>query len=1082
MGKGKKVTVGYWYHPAFHAGLGVGPIDAFLEFIGGTKTAWSGELTASGSIYVDAPELFGGEKDQGGIVGYADVMFGEATQMPSGYLASTFGGQQPAWRGMATFVWKNGKYGAMNPYPQPARYKIRKIKQGWADACWYPEKSEIGHFVPVTPAQILVTGQAKTIGGPMWATAQPGQAFQGLDQSSGADLVSATPAWANGVWVVLSQYGVRYMGSTDTSWQTGSITASHAFGVVVGGVSGWLAPYTDKSYVPPFHTASTALPIAFDSTYPSATDTIGGDAASVIGRTTNPMIVGGKYVLGGERAFLSADQPGGPYVATWDVLSEIAAGRDPNGASIIDWYDICSGPGGYYAVIHWHFDAAYFRLKVIRSSDLDDWTTFDILVDTGSGDSNRPAQLCEGGGDVVCYTTNGNLWTSANGWTSPIVTGLTGPGYSDLETGALMPGGRRIVYAGGLFYAFGAADEYVTFDAVTMTVSAPITLPIDHVVGAAVSDPVTPVGPFLAMNPAHILYYSRTQPDMAGEPTSAINSASFTAAADWFYAQGFGLCTSYDPSAESVAEFEQRICRVAGCSLSRSLIDGQWYIDIANGEYDIESLPILTDDDILSFEEQPAILDGVTNSVSIKYFDPEKKEAIITPPVQAPALIQDFGTIHKTIDFQEIPTDALAARVALRELQAAISAPKGYKLTTTRAPYAWRPGTYFRLQLPKRGIADMVCYFAEKSAGTLKSGAMSITATQDVYSLPSTSFVAVEPGVDTRPDQTPQPIALQAAFEAPYTEVCAALPRAELDALPPDTGYLMAVAADPSVSRDYALMVDDGAGYEQRDYGDWCATALVVEASGYTDTAFTLSAGIRLSLVVVGQPALWGAEVVRVDAIDAVAGTITLARACADTVPAKHAAGGRIWFWQVGAAYDVTEYTDGETISVKLLTNTGSQRLPIASATTMSATFDQRQFRPYPPAKFRVNTEADPGYLHGTLTTSWVHRDRVLQADQLLDTEAATVGPEAGTTYTMRTYLDGTLDDTQTGITGTSATVTPSADGRVRIEVESVRDSVTSWQMQVREFDWTAAAMNPLLLQSGVTVHTQSDVPIYLQG
>ena len=45
-----------------------------------------------------------------------------------------------------------------------------------------------------------------------------------------------------------------------------------------------------------------------------------------------------------------------------------------------------------------------------------------------------------------------------------------------------------------------------------------------------------------------------------------------------------------------------------------------------------------------------------------------------------------------------------------------------------------------------------------------------------------------------------------------------------------------------------------------------------------------------------------------------------------------------------------------------------------------------------------------------------------------------------------------------------------------------MRDSVTSWQMQVREFDWTAAAMNPLLLQSGVTVHTQSDVPIYLQG
>lgn len=99
MGKGKKTTVGYWYKPAYHAGLGVGPIDALLEFRCGDKPAWTGALTASGSIHVDAPELFGGEKDQGGIVGDADVMFGEAGQLPNGYLSAPSAPSNPPGAG-----------------------------------------------------------------------------------------------------------------------------------------------------------------------------------------------------------------------------------------------------------------------------------------------------------------------------------------------------------------------------------------------------------------------------------------------------------------------------------------------------------------------------------------------------------------------------------------------------------------------------------------------------------------------------------------------------------------------------------------------------------------------------------------------------------------------------------------------------------------------------------------------------------------------------------------------------------------------------------------------------------------------
>src|SRR5690606_22870032 len=75
-------------------------------------------------------------------VGTLDLMFGEVDQQPSARLAAIFGPQQPAWRGLATAVF-TGKYGAMNPYPQPASHKIRRIKAGWDGDCWYPEKAEI---------------------------------------------------------------------------------------------------------------------------------------------------------------------------------------------------------------------------------------------------------------------------------------------------------------------------------------------------------------------------------------------------------------------------------------------------------------------------------------------------------------------------------------------------------------------------------------------------------------------------------------------------------------------------------------------------------------------------------------------------------------------------------------------------------------------------------------------------------------------------------------------------------------------------------------------------------------------------
>lgn len=140
--KTKWQTVGYWYEIAFHSGLGIGPIDAYLEFRGGDKTAWRGEATGGQVIQINAPELWGGEDEQGGIVGTLDLMFGEATQMPSARLTRIFGPQQPAWRGVSTIAFE-GRYGAMSSYPQKASHKLRKITAGWDGDAWNVGKAAV---------------------------------------------------------------------------------------------------------------------------------------------------------------------------------------------------------------------------------------------------------------------------------------------------------------------------------------------------------------------------------------------------------------------------------------------------------------------------------------------------------------------------------------------------------------------------------------------------------------------------------------------------------------------------------------------------------------------------------------------------------------------------------------------------------------------------------------------------------------------------------------------------------------------------------------------------------------------------
>jgi hypothetical protein len=156
MGGGKKQTIGYKYYFSLHMGLGRGPINEIAEIRVGDITAYGVPIDLKNTgqlIAINRPDLFGGEKKEGGIQGPCYVYNGAEDQVLQGALGSSLGtlpsiaaqlgGDVPNFRGVVT-LWFDGLVAAMNPYPKEWSFRVRRYDAGWFnDDPWYPGKARV---------------------------------------------------------------------------------------------------------------------------------------------------------------------------------------------------------------------------------------------------------------------------------------------------------------------------------------------------------------------------------------------------------------------------------------------------------------------------------------------------------------------------------------------------------------------------------------------------------------------------------------------------------------------------------------------------------------------------------------------------------------------------------------------------------------------------------------------------------------------------------------------------------------------------------------------------------------------------
>lgn len=175
-------------------------------------------------------------------------------------------------------------------------------------------------------------------------------------------------------------------------------------------------------------------------------------------------------------------------------------------------------------------------------------------------------------------------------------------------------------------------------------------------------------------------------------------------------------------------------------------------------------------------------------------------------------------------------------------------------------------------------------------------------------------------------------------------------------------------------------------------------------------------------------------------------------------MPVAHAEGTRIWFYDDFSAAAEVEYTQGVQVQTKVLTRTGSGILDMAIAPFDTTAVQARAAKPYPPGQLRINGQAWPAAITGELTVSWAHRDRIIQSDELIDANAASVGTGAGQTYRLRIYSGPSLRRTYSGLTGTSKTYTTAdetANGGPFPSLRIVLDVEQSGQYSTQAVEWT---------------------------
>lgn len=573
---------------------------------------------------------------------------------------------------------------------------------------------------------------------------------------------------------------------------------------------------------------------------------------------------------------------------------------------------------------------------------------------------------------------------------------------------------------------------------------------------------------FLDMNPAHILRECLNCPDYGmGYSDEDIDDTSFEAAADTLYAERMGMSLPWDRQM-IIEDFIKEVVKHINAALYVDRETGKFTLDLIRDDYDIDDLITLDTSNIDRVADftQPAFGELIT-SVTAKYWDSSTgKDAGKTLSDDALAAMQQ-ANINTTMQYQGFTNSNIIDRILQRDLKVLSTPLISCTIYAKRVAGSLKIGKCFKWTWPDYEVENLVMRVTGIAYGDGKIHRVRITCTQDIYTMPTQAFTPPTPPDWEDPTGTP-PTALtnRLPIEAPYYELIQQQGSTAVDteiAGNADLGYVGIAAAQNASEMNAKALTDAGAGFEEIGTLDFCPIALLDEvldatAADKQQTTFDIADGINLDEVQLGTVVQLNDELMEVVVLTS--SSITVERAVLDTVPGVHAIGDVLYFWDLFLTIDPTQYIESDSVDVKILPSNGSETLAEADAPTDTVVVAGRASKPYPPGRFKINGSYYPTAVApvAAFAVTWVDRNRLTQADQLVGTFEAAVTPAEGTTrYALRFKRADTLAllVEKLNIGALTANVILFYTGDVICELYAISDNGESWQRHSHVFTYT---------------------------
>lgn len=145
----KRVTTGYKYYFGMDLALCLGPNVTLKAVWAGKYLAWAGSLSTEAAFSINAPELFGGEKQRGGLQGTCVFYPGSFTQNRNGYLAAVLDPNISRYGGVSHIVFQAFYFGTTTSL-EPFNFEVQRL----TDAV-LPGRGIMPNGLDLNPVEVL---------------------------------------------------------------------------------------------------------------------------------------------------------------------------------------------------------------------------------------------------------------------------------------------------------------------------------------------------------------------------------------------------------------------------------------------------------------------------------------------------------------------------------------------------------------------------------------------------------------------------------------------------------------------------------------------------------------------------------------------------------------------------------------------------------------------------------------------------------------------------------------------------------------------------------------------------------------